>query len=327
MDSMLRPRPQPLEEVCLSFDVGSMNCGVCLFDGSTDAQTILYTKKLQLLDEHATVIHDVKPVKRYLDDLTQIVRTLLKERPFWVLIEEQFTQFKTDPEAKQFQMVFTIQMESCISMYYLQQGIEVRTIHSTKRFAFLGYAGWKSDTRWRRKQHVADVVSTLLDASVQGNKFARRKHDLSNWEKLTRTQRHDVADAISQCLSYYYRNLQDVRNCNPSPPVTEADNTPSTSSAHQTPPAAPRHKNKHHKTTKAEVRGKLERTLTQLGIRYNELLRGEQRSAAKLYKVYKREPQNPYLLDFMRALDEHNQQGTKITDEARLEERVTPLLT
>lgn len=138
MDSMLRPRPQPLEEVCLSFDVGSMNCGVCLFDGSTDAQTILYTKKLQLLDEHATVIHDVKPVKRYLDDLTQIVRTLLKERPFWVLIEEQFTQFKTDPEAKQFQMVFTIQMESCISMYYLQQGIEVRTIHSTKRFAFFG---------------------------------------------------------------------------------------------------------------------------------------------------------------------------------------------
>jgi hypothetical protein len=322
---MLRTRPERLEEVCLSFDVGSVNCGVCLFDGSPFAQTIMYTAKRPLLDEHAKVIHDVTAVKRELDDITHTVRTLLKGRPFWVLIEEQFTQFSADPEAKRVSMVFTLQLESCISMYFVQQGIEVRTIHSTKRFPFLGYAGWKSDTRWNRKQRVAAEVSSMLDPSVPGNEFARREHDLTNWESLT--QRHDIADAISQCLSYYYQNLQDVKDCNPSPRVTATDNTPSTSSGHQTPPAAPRHRRKQSKTTKADVRGKLERTMTQLGINYNELLRGEQRSAAKLYKVYKRDPQNPYLLDFMRALDELNQQGTNITDKASLEARLTPLLT
>lgn len=71
----------------------------------------------------------------------------------------------------------------------------------------------------------------------------------------------------------------------------------------------------------------MERTLTQLGIDYSDLLRGEQRSAARLYKVYKRDPQNPYLLGFIKALDEYNQQGTNITDEASLEARLSPLLT
>jgi hypothetical protein len=150
---------------------------------------------------------------------------------------------------------------------------------------------------------------------------------LTNYKSLPETKRHDIADAISQCLLYYYRNLQDVKDCNPSPPVTATDSTPSTSSAHQTPPAAPRHKHKHHKTSKAEVRGKMERTLNQLGISYPDLLRGEQRSAARLFKVFEREPQNPYLLAFPTALDEYNQQGTNMTDEATLEARLTPLLT
>jgi hypothetical protein len=157
----------------------------------------MYTAKCPLLDEHAKVIHDVTPVKHILDSITRTVRTLLKKTPFWVLIEEQFTQFREEPEKDRFKMVFTLQLESCISMYFVQQGIEVRTIHSTKRFPFLGYAGWKSDTRWDRKQRVAAEVSSLLDPSVPGNEFARREHDLTNWESLT--QRHDVADAISQC--------------------------------------------------------------------------------------------------------------------------------
>jgi hypothetical protein len=126
MESLLRPTPQPLEEVCLSFDVGSINCGVCLFDGSPSAQTVMYTAKTPLLDEHAKVIHDVTAVKRKLDDITHKVRTLLNGRPFWVLVEEQFTQFGADPEAKRCSMVFTLQLESCISMYFVQQGLQVR---------------------------------------------------------------------------------------------------------------------------------------------------------------------------------------------------------
>jgi hypothetical protein len=78
-----------------------------------------------------------------------------------VLVEEQFTQFGADPEAKRCSMVFTLKLKSCISMYFVQQGVQVRTLHATKRFPFLGYAGWKQDTRWDRKQRVADVVKQL----------------------------------------------------------------------------------------------------------------------------------------------------------------------
>lgn len=131
----------------------------------------MYTAKRPLLDEHAKVIHGVTTVKRKLDDIIHTVRTLLKGRPFWVLIEEQFTQFQAD-SAKRCSLVFTLQLESCISMYFVQQGIEVRTIHSTKRFPFLGYQGWKQDARWDQKQRVAAEVSNLLDPSVPGNEPA-----------------------------------------------------------------------------------------------------------------------------------------------------------
>lgn len=81
------------------------------------------------------------------------------------------------------------------------------------------------------------------------------------------------------------------------------------------------------KATKAEVRGKLERTLGQLGIEYSELLRGEQRNTARLFKVFQRDPQNRHLLAFLKTLDDFNQQGTNKTDKASLEARLTPLLT
>jgi hypothetical protein len=40
-----------------------------------------------------------------------------------------------------------------------------------------------------------------------------------------------------------------------------------------------------------------------------------------------RDPQNRHLLAFLKTLDEFNQQGTNMIDEALLEARLTPLLT
>lgn len=40
--SMLRAAPQPISEVCLSIDGGSINAGVCLFQGSPLAQQIMW---------------------------------------------------------------------------------------------------------------------------------------------------------------------------------------------------------------------------------------------------------------------------------------------
>jgi hypothetical protein len=80
---MLRPAPQPLEHVCLSFDVGSQNCGICLFDGSPSSQKIMFVTNRPLLDEHQYVIHDVAPVKQHLDGITLLTNTLLKGRPYF----------------------------------------------------------------------------------------------------------------------------------------------------------------------------------------------------------------------------------------------------
>jgi 2-C-methyl-D-erythritol 4-phosphate cytidylyltransferase len=65
--------------------------------------------------------------------------------------------------------------------------------------------------------------------------------------------------------------------------------------------------------------------LGQLGIEYSEL--GEQRSSARLFNAFQRDPQNRHLLALLKALDEYNQQGTIITDEASLAARITPILT
>jgi hypothetical protein len=89
--------------------------------------------------------------------------------------------------------------------------------------------------------------------------------------------------------------------------------------------AAPTQAQNSHKATKADMRGKLELMLGQLGIEYSEL--GEQRSSARLFNMFQLDPKNRHLLAFLKALDEYNQQGTIITDEASLAARITPILT
>lgn len=327
---MLRARPEPVEHACLSFDVGSINCGVCLFDGRPSAQQILFCTKRPLLNEHAHVVHDVTAVKQALDEITRTVTTLLQGRPYWVLVEEEFAVFESDKNARKHCEVFNLQLESCIRMYFAQKQIEVRTTHATERFPFLGIHGWRQMTRWDRKQHVTAAVSKLLDKGNPGNRFAHREHDLTGWEAQRPSQRHDTADAISQALLWYYRNAQDVRECRPSP--LASDNEQATSSQqpprnNRAPSTAPPSASRRGKPSEAELQEKFEQTLTQLGIDYYDLVRGEREPAAKLYKVWRHSPNNQHLLEFLQLLDAYNSRGSNITDQASLEPRVTPLLT
>jgi hypothetical protein len=324
---MLRPAPQPLEQVCLSFDVGSQNCGICLFDGSPSAQKIMFVTNRPLLDEHQYVIHDVAPVKRHLDEITLLTNTLLNGRPYFVLIEQQFTLYQNDPEAKRQGLVFPLQLESCIAMYYVQRGIEVKTIHATQRYPFLGLHGWKQDSRWQRKQNVVNSVAQLLSTNTPGNQFAYRDHDLSEWEKKPPSQRSDMADAIAQALCYVYRNIQAVYECQPYSPLTTLTQTPTPSTSQQTPVGQPQRQVRRPKPTRAELRGKLELTLSRLGIDFRELLKDEPTNSAKLYKIYKHHPNNKHLLAFLEALDAYNSQKTDIPDVDTLSARLTPLLT
>ena len=324
---MLRSAPQPITEVCLSIDVGSINAGICLFDGQ--AQKILYLARRQLLDEHARVVHDYEAVKRHLDSIKYQVETMLQGRPYWVLIEQQYW----DAESKA-GLVFNLQLESCVAMYFRASNIPVRLIHATKRFPFLGLDGWAKNTRYERKKRVANKIKELLDPHGAGdNVFARRGHNLEAWTGLPTHLLFDMADAVAQCLVWYYRNMQAVRECTVAAPSASPDATggpsphrsPAGSSSTQL-SASSRPKPK-EKPTRAGVKGKLERTLAQLGISYGDLIRGESTATKKLFKVWQHNPQDPYLTSFLQVLHDYNSRGSAVSDESELEQHLTLLLT
>jgi hypothetical protein len=286
----------------------------------------LYLAKTRLLDEHAYVVHDPAEVKRHLDRVVHQVETMLNGRPYYCLIEMQYF----DQEASR-GLVFPLQLESCIGMYFVQKGVNVKTIHATKRYPFLNIHGWKQDSRWRRKQRVVEVVSKILNPAVPGNAFAHRTHDLSTWNSLPPAQRHDAADSLAQCLAYHYRNLQAVYDCRPSPPVVpvETANTPTTSQQANQPrlQQTTSRRERQQPPSLAEMRGKLERTLAQLRIDYYDLLRGEVRNSARLFRVYQHDPNNRHLKAFLQALNSYNSQGTDVLNLETLEARLTPLST
>lgn len=316
---MLRPAPQPISEICLSIDTGSINAAVCLFDGSPSAQQILWLDKRQLLDQHASVVHDYEAIQRHLDLIKYQVETLLQGRPYWVLVEQQFL----DRDSKERGLVFNLQLESAVAMYFKTHNIDVRLIQATKRFPFLGVDGWAKDTRYERKQNVVARVKDLLDPKkLPGNRFSRRQHNLEVWDKLTDVQRHDIADAIAQCLHYYYRNIHAVLECTVAPPVTAGNQ--SLSAAAAAAQAGPSSRQDRPKPRKNAVKGKLEQTLGRLHIKYRDLLEGESIATKKLFKVWEREPNNPHLVGFLETLNDYNSRGNQITSEAELEQRLTP---
>jgi len=135
-----------------SFDVGSINCGICLFDGT--AQRILFFgQEPSFWMSTPYVIHDAATVKKHVDQVTETVDTLLQNRPCWVLVEQQYV----GDEAKH-GTVFNLQLESCISMSFVQNRVEVRTVQATKRYPFVGITSWQQDNRYRRKQNVVNVI-------------------------------------------------------------------------------------------------------------------------------------------------------------------------
>lgn len=319
---MLRAAPQPISEVCLSIDIGSINAAVCLFDGSPSAQQILWLDKRQLLETHAYIVHDYEAVKRHLDAIKYQAETILQGRPYWVLVEQQY--FDTESKSG---LVFNVQLESAVAMYFRANHIDVRLIQATKRYPFLGLDGWAKNTRYERKKRVVATIKELLDPSQPGNMFGRKPHNLEAWKEQANSSRHDMADAIAQCLCHYYRNLQAVRECTVHAPGVASSPTSGPAAVAAAAQAGPSRQQQAQRPSKIAVHGKLTRTLNQLGIDYGALLKGEPTASRKLFKVWQSNPNNPHLISFMQMLNDYNSQGAQITEEAALERRLTPLLT
>jgi hypothetical protein len=223
-------------------------------------------------------------------------------------------------------LYFNIQLQQCIFMYYLQKGKQVQTIHPTKRYSFLGIHGWRQDSRTTRKARVVRVVSRLLDpnSTLTGNQFGSRQHNLLDWE--THTQKHDMADALAQCLSYYYRHLTDVLECRTVRLATAGTATPLTQT--------PRSTTKRQQTAQQDVspstrlRAQLQRTLSQLQISHYDALRGLGTNAERLQAVWRRDPEDQHLTAFLQGLNRYNGQGSSLNtpDATPLSNRLSYLM-
>jgi hypothetical protein len=141
---MLRSNPKPPGKYCLSIDPGTQNAGVCAFNSTS--QTIAYWNRHKLLDAHEQVVRSTDQVKRYLDSITDNVEAALKSNDYWVLVEEQ----PWDSDSKK-GIVFNLQLQQAIVMYYLCKGKSVRVLSASERYKFLGIQNWQQMTRHFRK--------------------------------------------------------------------------------------------------------------------------------------------------------------------------------
>ena len=202
--SLLRSKPAPPEEVCLSIDVGSQNAGLAVFDSAR--QTIVWWRRIKLVEEHETSISDTKPVVAALQDIYDNVSAHLQNRKLWVLIERQHLDKESTRKVNP--LLFNSQLEMICSTFFSMKGCTVKTIEPSLRYAFLGIHKWSKLTRHFRKVAVVKAVESILQ-KAPGNNFANRNHDLSHWDRLggSATRRSDMADSLAQAAFFYYRNL------------------------------------------------------------------------------------------------------------------------
>jgi hypothetical protein len=175
---------------------------VCAFDSTS--QTIVYWNRHKLLDVHEQVVRSTDQVKRYLDSITDNVEAALKSNDYLVLVEEQ----PWDSDSKN-GIVFNLQLQMGIVMYFLCKGVCVRVLSASERYKFLGINNWQQMTLHVRKVSTANAVRQLLEAG-DGNTFAGRNHDFRMWQAARESQ--DMADALGQLLCYFYRNRDAVRD-------------------------------------------------------------------------------------------------------------------
>jgi hypothetical protein len=343
--TMLRNSPRPPGKYCLSIDPGTQNAGVCAFDSAN--QTIVYWNRHKLLDKHEQLVRSTDQVKRYLDSITDNVTAALKSSDYWVLVEQQ----PWDSDSKK-GIVFNLQLQQAIVMYYLCQGKTVRVLSASEWYKFLDIANWQQMTRHFRKVSTANAVRQLLEPGGE-NAFAGCNHDLRMWQAARESQ-HDMADALGQLLCYFYRNREAVADGR----VVEAELTNrlvapelATSSAQQQQPASLRHnrsssgsggagpsssqkKAKHNSAARnIQARALLQTTLTQLQAEHPELLPRAQGSAQqqssdaeKLYKVYQTHRNSSTLQEFLKYLNHYNLKGTNLQNLANLNARLSHLM-
>ena len=194
------------------------------------------------------------------------------------------------------------------------KGKEVRLVEPQQRYAFLGIHNFRKMSRHDRKKAVARKVTELLQTDFS----SRAEHELNSWDNRD----FDMADALMDCLYYYYRSWGALLGGN------VVDNTTAENALRTPGPSAGPKKrrtasngNSSPPASTAKVKAALQSLLTDLEIEHYDLVRGKKNAADKLLAVHAVHP-NP-VAPFLTLLNKLNHKGTGVN--AGLSDRLTPL--
>ena len=311
--TMLRPQPSIAEDLVLAIDIGSVNAAFCLFCRST--QAISYWQLHALLDQHSPRVRDTSEARKHLDSIMQALQPHLAGRTCQVLVEDQVLKGNSDKDLAKKGIYFLIQLQQCVSMYFLCQGCKVQTLDASERYTFMGISSSKP-SRHQKKQAVVHKLKNLL---TPGTAFATQPHDLSAWG--VKSKKDDLADALCMALQASYRNLNNVyeRHIATTGPHSEQ------------PPPKRRKPNRHQQQaaptvaaldgSKEHLQGKLQALLTHLDMQHHALIRAHQDNASKIAAVFS-SVQDKRLGSFMELLHAYNKLGTNARDSSQLASRL-----
>ena len=228
-----------------------------------------------MMPEHAKTVDDLPGTLSLLQQIYDTAEVRAGGKPWFVLIEKQ----PLDDESWKKGLIFNTQLEYTCSTFFTMKGKELRLVEPQQRYAFLGIHNFRKMSRHDRIKAIARKVTELLQTDFS----SRAEHELNSWDNRD----FDMADALMDCLYYYYRSWGALLDGN------VVDNTTAENALRTPGPSAgPKERrtasngNGSPPASTAKVKAALQSLLTDLEIEHYDLVRGKKNAADKLLAVH-----------------------------------------
>jgi hypothetical protein len=190
-------------ELCLSFDIGTVNTGVCLYDPNINR--ILYWDAHEMMEPSFSAAVKSRQAHANIEFIMQKVEPLIGTKHFWVLIERQAETV----EAFKRRLAPNWAIQYIIAEYFhaRNERVYVDIVDASLKGKFFHI----HDGNTLKKQ-----VEEAAKAWVDKNKTnGISDQALMAWESAASPKpKQDMADAFVQMWVYYFANRDDAMNGN-----------------------------------------------------------------------------------------------------------------
>lgn len=193
--------------LCLSIDVGSVNCGVCLFDAENNTillwNVVKVAASMVRYDGHgkrAKMDNRVQDIAGNLCTLFDEVDEKRKGQTFWVVIEDQ----PEDRQSRQHRLPnITLSYTIGVAIYSRYPDVYVHFVNAKGRYTYLGPTSQKHDVKLA-------VQAWVDDAKNVAHQYPQHNYAINAWDTTEELKREHIADAFLQIWPLYYRNKDDA---------------------------------------------------------------------------------------------------------------------